>query len=67
MSSTVLMRRLDIAVAQDTMQAAQERVGVAKTAWFPSFSLTANGSYAAPEVQCAATVGLIRALRGGWV
>ena len=33
------------------MQAAQARVGVAKAAWFPSFSLTATGGYAAPEIS----------------
>lgn len=49
--STVLTRRPDIAAAQNTMQAAQARVGVAKAAWFPSFALTANGGYAAPEVR----------------
>jgi multidrug efflux system outer membrane protein len=49
--STVLTRRPDIAAAQNTMQAAQARVGLAKAAWFPTFSLTANGGYAAPEVQ----------------
>lgn len=49
--STVLTRRPDIAAAQNTMQAAQARVGVAKTAWFPSFSLTANGGYAAPDIK----------------
>jgi multidrug efflux system outer membrane protein len=49
--STVLTRRPDVAAAQSTMQAAQARVGVAKAAWFPTFSLTANGGYAAPEVQ----------------
>lgn len=48
--SSVLVRRPDIAAAQTTLQAAQARVGVAKTAWFPSISLTANGGYAAPEV-----------------
>lgn len=49
--STVLTRRPDIAAAQNTMQAAQARVGVAKVAWFPTFSLTSNGGYAAPEIQ----------------
>ncbi len=49
--STVLTRWPDIAAAQNTMQAAQARVGVAKTAWFPTFSLTANGGYAAPDIK----------------
>lgn len=49
--STVLTRRPDVAAAQNTMQAAQARVGVAKTAWFPTFSLTANGGYAAPDIK----------------
>ena len=48
--STVLVRRPDIAAAQSSMQAAQTRVGVAETAWFPTFSLTASGGYAAPEI-----------------
>ncbi|MES2412201.1 MAG: efflux transporter outer membrane subunit [Pseudomonadota bacterium] len=49
--STVLTRRPDISAAQNTMQAAQARVGVAKAAWFPTFSLTANGGYAAPDIK----------------
>ncbi|MES2283065.1 MAG: efflux transporter outer membrane subunit [Pseudomonadota bacterium] len=49
--STVLTRRPDIAAAQTSMQAAQARVGVAKTAWFPTFSLTANGGFAAPDIK----------------
>lgn len=49
--STVLTRRPDIAAAQSSMQSAQARVGVAQAAWFPSFSLTANGGYAAPEIK----------------
>ncbi|WP_421955964.1 efflux transporter outer membrane subunit [Polaromonas sp.] len=49
--STVLTRRPDISAAQSSMQAAQARVGVAKAAWFPTFSLTANGGYAAPDIK----------------
>ena len=49
--STVLTRRPDVAAAQSSMQSAQARVGVAKAAWFPDFSLTANGGYAAPELK----------------
>ena len=49
--STVLTRRPDVAAAQSAMQASQARVGVAKTAWFPTFALTANGGYAAPEIK----------------
>lgn len=48
--STVLVRRPDVSAAQSSMQAAQARAGVAKAAWFPSFSLTANGGYAAPGI-----------------
>ena len=36
--STVLTRRPDAAAAQSAMQASQARVGVAKTAWFPTFA-----------------------------
>jgi multidrug efflux system outer membrane protein len=49
--STVLVRRPDVSAAQSSMQAAQARAGVAKAAWFPSFSLTATGGYAAPEIS----------------
>jgi multidrug efflux system outer membrane protein len=49
--STVLTRRPDVAAAQSTLFAAQQRVGVAKAAWFPSLSLTASGGYASSEVS----------------
>jgi len=48
--STVLARRPDISAAQNTLLAAQARVGVAQAAWFPSLSLTASGGYASPEI-----------------
>jgi multidrug efflux system outer membrane protein len=48
--STVLARRPDVAAAQRAMQAAQLRLGVAHTAWFPTLNLTASGGYASPEL-----------------
>jgi multidrug efflux system outer membrane protein len=47
---TVLARRPDVAAAQAATLAAQARVGVARTAWFPSVSLTAAGGFASPEL-----------------
>ncbi|MDW5441039.1 efflux transporter outer membrane subunit [Polaromonas sp. SM01] len=49
--STVLVRRPDVSAAQNSLQAAQARVGVAQAAWFPTFALTATGGYAAPEIS----------------
>ena len=43
--SQVLQRRPDVAAAQDQLDAAALRVGVAKAAWFPTLSLTADGGY----------------------
>ncbi|HEU4922965.1 MAG TPA: efflux transporter outer membrane subunit, partial [Burkholderiales bacterium] len=48
---TVLTRRPDVAAAQNTMLAAQARVGVAKAAWFPRITLTASGGYASTEIE----------------
>lgn len=49
--STVLARRPDVAAAMSQMQAAQQRVGVARAAWLPNLSLTASGGYASPELS----------------
>ncbi|HET7729063.1 MAG TPA: efflux transporter outer membrane subunit, partial [Usitatibacter sp.] len=48
---TVLTRRPDVSAAQNGMLAAQQRVGVAKAAWFPDVSLTATGGYASSELS----------------
>jgi multidrug efflux system outer membrane protein len=48
--STVLTRRPDVSAAQSTLLAAQQRVGVAKAAWFPSVSLTASAGQASSEL-----------------
>jgi multidrug efflux system outer membrane protein len=49
--ATVLARRPDVAAAMDGLLAAQQRVGVAKAAWFPNVSLTASGGYASAEIS----------------
>jgi len=48
--AAVLARRPDVSAAQSQILAAQSRVGVARTAWLPDISLTANGGYASPEL-----------------
>lgn len=48
--SVVLERRPDVVAAERAMRAAQARVGVAKAAWFPSFSLTAEGGFASADL-----------------
>jgi multidrug efflux system outer membrane protein len=48
--ATVLARRPDVSAAQDSLLAAQQRVGVAKAAWFPDVTLTAAGGQASSEI-----------------
>lgn len=48
--ATVLARRPDVAAAQYALLAAQQRVGVARAAWFPGIALTGAGGFASPEL-----------------
>ncbi|HYP82160.1 efflux transporter outer membrane subunit [Variovorax sp.] len=48
--SDMLARRPDIGAAQWRVEAAQARVGVAQSAWFPSIALTADGGYASTDL-----------------
>lgn len=48
--STVLARRPDVAAAQRSLLAAQSRLGVAQSAWFPSLSLTTAQGYASTHL-----------------
>lgn len=47
---TVLARRPDVSAALNSLLAAQQRLGVAKTAFFPNITLTAQGGTAATDI-----------------
>ena len=49
--STLLTRRPDVSAAQQTMLAAQARIGVAKAAYFPRVALTGSAGYASTEIS----------------
>jgi outer membrane protein, multidrug efflux system len=48
--STLLARRPDVAAALNQLQAAQARLGVARTAWFPRLALTTSGGVASSDI-----------------
>jgi multidrug efflux system outer membrane protein len=49
--SEILLRRPDIAQAVANMQAANKRIGVARTSFFPSLILTASGGFESTELS----------------
>lgn len=59
--STLLQRRPDVAAAERRTEAADLRVGVAKTAFFPTISLDATAG-----LQTAGGVNLLQAANGFW-
>jgi multidrug efflux system outer membrane protein len=54
----VLARRPDIAAAQKNLMAAQQRLGIAQTAWFPSLTLSGNSGFASADLSTLFSVSM---------
>lgn len=55
--SELLQRRADVVAADLDLQAAHRRVGVARSAWFPSLALTGSGGVASSDLSELLTRG----------
>lgn len=49
--SELLLRRPDLAAAESGLKAANAQIGIAKSAFFPTISLTGSGGYASAEID----------------
>jgi multidrug efflux system outer membrane protein len=54
----VLARRPDIAAAQKNLLAAQQRLGIAQSAWFPSLALSGNSGFASSDLATLFSVSM---------
>jgi multidrug efflux system outer membrane protein len=54
----VLARRPDISAAQSNVLAAQQRLGIARTAWFPGLTLTGGSGFASTDLSTLFSVSV---------
>jgi outer membrane protein, multidrug efflux system len=54
----MLVHRPDITAARKSLLAAQERLGVAQSAWFPSLALTGSGGFASTDLSTLFSVSM---------
>lgn len=54
----VLARRPDVSAAQKNVLAAQQRLGIARTAWFPGLTLTGGSGFAATDLSTLFSVSM---------
>jgi multidrug efflux system outer membrane protein len=54
----VLARRPDISAAQKNVLAAQQRLGIARTAWFPGLTLTGGSGFASTDLSTLFSVSM---------